>query len=144
MSVALTTTYENCYFRRSIRGLDKMPGQCLKRGLDADACLSDCHLNKQRLIKSLEAKVNESAGLIEHTEVTLPYKNFAFSPGEPLGPTSSGQTSGRITRPRGGIVHSGSRRTTETNTELTGPGRRGHGHERPDLPTTSSRPLHCA
>ena len=35
--------------------------------------LLDCHLNKQRLINSLEAEVNESAVLIEGTQTALPY-----------------------------------------------------------------------
>jgi hypothetical protein len=41
-------------------------------------CLSSCRLNKQRLINSLEAEVNESARLIESTGVSPPYKISRF------------------------------------------------------------------
>jgi len=40
--------------------------------------LSDCHLNKQRLINPLEAEVNESVWLIESMGVTPPYKISRF------------------------------------------------------------------
>ena len=42
------------------------------------------HLNKQRLINSLEAEVNESACLIESTGVTPPYKISRFHRESPL------------------------------------------------------------
>ena len=40
--------------------------------------LSDCHLNKQRLINSLEAEVNESTDLMHGPQATPPYKISRF------------------------------------------------------------------
>jgi hypothetical protein len=54
------------------------------RGRNAEKSLSDCRLNKQRLIDSLGAKANESAGLIKRTEVTPPYKKSRFHRGSLL------------------------------------------------------------
>src|SRR6266851_5269698 len=62
---------------KSIRGL-----HCLSRVADtmieAGECLSDCHLNKQRLIKSLGAGVDENAGLMDRPQAAPPYKISRF------------------------------------------------------------------
>jgi hypothetical protein len=55
--------------------------------------LSCCRLNKQRLINSLEAEVNESACLIELSGVTPPYKISRFHVRRAkLGVASQGQS----------------------------------------------------
>ena len=56
------------------RRLNEKPDKGLQRGFNVGEYLSDCHLNKQRLINSLGGKVDESAGLIEKTRTAPPYK----------------------------------------------------------------------
>ena len=65
-------------------GLNEKPGQCLQSGLSAGACLSDCHLKKQRLINSLEAEVEESADLLHRPQTTPPYNISCFHRGSHL------------------------------------------------------------
>ena len=61
------------------RGLNEKPSTCLQQGPNPGEHLSDCHLNKQRLINSLGAEVNESVGLMEETQTALPYRILLFS-----------------------------------------------------------------
>jgi hypothetical protein len=56
------------------RGLNEKPGGCLQRGLNAGVRLSDCRLNKHRLINSLGGEVNESIGLSDDAQAAQPYK----------------------------------------------------------------------
>jgi hypothetical protein len=56
------------------RGLNDEPSKCLQQGPNPGERLSDCHLNKQRLINLLEAEVHESVGLIEETQTAPPYR----------------------------------------------------------------------
>src|SRR5262245_57511779 len=58
----------------------------IQQGLNAGERLSDCHLNKQRLINSLGAEVNESAGCIEETLTASPYKISRIPPVSSIGP----------------------------------------------------------
>jgi hypothetical protein len=58
-------------------------GTCIPQGVTTFLlrAFTAHHLNKQRLINLLEAKVNESAHLIESTEVTPPYEISCFHRG---------------------------------------------------------------
>jgi len=63
---------------RKNRSFGENPWQRGSKTQNVGKSLSSCHLNKQRLINSLEAEVDESARLIESTGVTPPYKISRF------------------------------------------------------------------
>ena len=79
------TNFSTFEFANSIRRLNEKPSKSIQQGLNAGERLSDCHLNKQRLINSLGAEVNESVGRIEETLSCPTVQNFAYSPGKPVG-----------------------------------------------------------
>ena len=64
----------------SIRSLHETQRKCCHKRLKASPDVSDCRLNKHRLINSLERYIDETALCHENTQLGLP---FAFSPKVP-------------------------------------------------------------
>jgi hypothetical protein len=68
------TNFSTFEFANSIRPLNETPRKCGRKRPKAPPDVSDCHLNKHRLINSLGAFVNETRLGHESPQVVLPPK----------------------------------------------------------------------